>query len=98
MPPWLMQRRHRLESFPLGITRGIICHKILVWDVSGRFMAMTLENAGFKSNFKHSFQFKQFGCSGEFPLVGTNIDCLSTGSLEQIFGCAKMSFHKGHIK
>lgn len=46
MPLWLMQKRHRLQSFPLGITRGIVCHKILVWNVFGRLMVMTLENAG----------------------------------------------------
>lgn len=46
MPLWLTQRRHGLQSFPLGITRGILCHKILVRNVFGRFMVMTLENAG----------------------------------------------------
>lgn len=55
MPLWLMQRRHRLKSFPLGITRGILCHKILVWNAFGRFMAMTLENAGLEKQFQTFF-------------------------------------------
>jgi len=46
MPLWLMQGRHGLLSFPLDITRGIPCHKIPVWNVFGRFMVMTWENAG----------------------------------------------------
>lgn len=46
MPLCLMQGGHRLKSFPLGITRGILHHKIPLWNLFGKFMATTLENAG----------------------------------------------------
>lgn len=55
MPLWLMQGRHRLQSFRSGITRGILCHKIQVWNVVERFMVMTLENAGLEKSFPALF-------------------------------------------
>lgn len=77
MPLWLMWGRHGVQSSPSGITRGILHHKIPVWNVSDRFMTMTLENAGLKNHFQHSFQFKQLGYSWVFPLISTNLDYMN---------------------
>lgn len=95
---WLVQGKHGLQSFPLSITRRIVCHKISVWNVFGRFMAMALENAGLEKSFLARSSIQAAWLLLGISLLVPILIVWATGNLEQILGYAKMSFHKGHLK
>lgn len=51
MALWLMQGKHGLQSFPLGITWGMLHHKIPVWNIYCRLITMPLDNVDLEKSF-----------------------------------------------
>lgn len=74
---WLMQGKHGLQSFPLSITRGILHHKISVWNVFWQIYGKGFGKYWFRKVISSMFfNSSSLAAPGNF-LVSTSLDCMS---------------------